>query len=80
MSESLIIGPLFEDLLVDEKTTFREAIIDDPKVIDHIERSNAENVPKKLGNKSQLRSKLKSKTVVEYVMKSTRLPGNDEDI
>jgi len=58
LDKSIIINPKeYDDLILDEKTNFYDAIIDDGEFIDYISRFT-KIVPKKIGSKGQLKTKL----------------------
>jgi len=61
------------------RTNFNNAIIDDADLIDYLmNKTKAENIPKKIHDKLELKSKLDekrlSKEVVDYLLSITRLP------
>ncbi|MDF2736524.1 MAG: hypothetical protein K0S93_380 [Nitrososphaeraceae archaeon] len=50
LSNAILINSKYDNLIVNEKTNFIDAIIDDPKFIDYIVKITI-NVPNKIENK-----------------------------
>ena len=67
LSNTIIINPKYDNLIVDEKTNFTNTIIDDPKFIDYIKQFN-DNVPNKIENKRELKSKLEERKLDKFLI------------
>jgi uncharacterized protein YjbI with pentapeptide repeats len=71
LSDSLIIQPTYQGLLLSSDTTFNNAIIDDPNFIDFILQFT-KSVPEKIFNKKELKAKMQklvsSKKLIEYCL------------
>jgi uncharacterized protein YjbI with pentapeptide repeats/GTPase SAR1 family protein len=77
LNDSIIIQPKYEYLILDSKTTFKRAIIDDQVFIDFILRFT-KNVPEKIRNKSELKIKLlkriSDEEIVADILSMSELP------
>ncbi|MGE0242599.1 MAG: pentapeptide repeat-containing protein [Nitrososphaeraceae archaeon] len=66
LSNSIIIQPRFyDDIILNSKTDFKDAIIDDSNFINYLKEKSCKNIPDIIKNKKELKEKLEKKSNIK---------------